>query len=162
MIYVLQVWVPWGGGRSGRGPSLGSAHAGAAPGAYIRCRTYEEVNTLPRPPTCSPPRHPRPFGMRAARSAKTSKAQAVWPVCVPVRARLARFAGNRPRAPDKTETRRAAAAQPGGTLARAPEPQPGVLPRGRGPKQGLERTLAEESEEMHAQSATRRKNKEEP
>ena len=43
-----------------------------------------------------------------------------------------------------------------------PKGQPGVPPRGKRQKAQKKRTLAEESEEMLAQSATRRKNKEEP
>jgi hypothetical protein len=71
----------WWSFRSG--VVVGVRSRGAAPGACIRCSTCEAVSVLPRPQTCPPPRHLGPFGMCTARSAKTSKARAVWPVRVP-------------------------------------------------------------------------------
>jgi hypothetical protein len=120
--YLGVVVVPDGRGRRW-GPLTQVPHlVRASDVAHVRSSGHASKATDMPPP----PRHLGPFGMCTARSAKTSKARAVWPVCVPCEPDWrGALAGNRPGAPDKTETRRAVAAQPGGTLAEVRAAGPG-------------------------------------
>ena len=140
----------WWSFRSG--VVVGVRSRGAAPGACIRCSTCEAVSVLPRPQTCSPPRHLAPFGMRTARSVKTSKAQAVWSVCVPCEPD---WRGSREIDPELGARQKPGEPQRPSQMVPSPGPQIHSLVGGQGGKARLDQKSSDVQLESERPSAVR-------